>query len=429
MQQLQTFGGLDEDALLGGLSRTYHDGHGGSKTQSAGAGDHQHGDGDGEAEADIHAPHEGPQQGRRQGDGHDRRHEDAADAVCQPGDGGLGGGGLLHEPDDLGEGGVAAHPGGPQLQITGAGDSGRGDGVAGDLLHRQALTGDGGFIHGGVAVGDDAVHGDAAALTDDDGVTGHNLLRGDGELLPLTAHHGALRGQSQQGGDGTGGLAAGALLQILAHRHQRQDHTGGLEVQVRHTGYLSGGQQAHFNEAVYKASRSADGHQRVHVGAELHQAGEAHGEVIAVENENGDHQRQLQAAQQQRVRMQHLRQGQAHHVAHAQVEQRHQKYHRPDEVLLPAAEGGVLIPAQLALIRLGGRGGPVARRLYGGDDVTFGDRLLVVGDGHTTQHQVHRGALHAAEPGDRLFHMSRAGGAGHAGHGKLFGHHRYPLTS
>ena len=112
-----------------------------------------------------------------------------------------------------------------------------------------------------MAVGDDTVHGDAAALTDDDGVTGHDLLRGDGELLSLTAHHGTLRGQSQQSGDGTGGLAAGALLQILAHRHQRQDHAGGLEVQVRHTGYLSGGQQAHFNEAVYKASRSTDGHQ------------------------------------------------------------------------------------------------------------------------------------------------------------------------
>ena len=32
VQQLQTFGGLDEDALLGGLSRAHHDGHGGSKT-------------------------------------------------------------------------------------------------------------------------------------------------------------------------------------------------------------------------------------------------------------------------------------------------------------------------------------------------------------------------------------------------------------
>ena len=74
--------------------------------------------------------------------------------------------------------------------------------------------------------------------------------------------------------------------------------------------------------------------------------------------------------------MQHLRQGQAHHVAHAQVEQRHQTYHRPDEVLLPAAEGGVLIPAQLSLIRLGGRGGPVASRLYGGDDVTFGEMCI-----------------------------------------------------
>ena len=64
------------------------------------------------------------------------------------------------EPDDLGEGGVSAHTGGTQLQITGTGDGGGGDGVAGDLLHRQALTGDGGLVYGGVAVGDDAVHGD-----------------------------------------------------------------------------------------------------------------------------------------------------------------------------------------------------------------------------------------------------------------------------
>ncbi len=109
----QTFGGLDEDALLGGLSRAHHDGHGGGQTQSAGAGDHQHGDGDGEAEADIHAPPRRPTAGPPSEMAMTAGTKDAADAVCQTGDGGLGGGGLLHEPDDLGEGGVAAHYGWP----------------------------------------------------------------------------------------------------------------------------------------------------------------------------------------------------------------------------------------------------------------------------------------------------------------------------
>ena len=63
-----------------------------------------------QAEADALAPRKVPQQRRRQSNTDDHRHKHGADAVRQPGDGRLGGGGLLHEPDDLGEGGIFSYP-------------------------------------------------------------------------------------------------------------------------------------------------------------------------------------------------------------------------------------------------------------------------------------------------------------------------------
>ena len=73
----------------------------------------------GQAKADALAPRKVPQQRRRQSDTDDHRHKHGADAVRQPGDGRLGGGGLLHEPHDLRKGGIAAYPPSLQLQIAG----------------------------------------------------------------------------------------------------------------------------------------------------------------------------------------------------------------------------------------------------------------------------------------------------------------------
>ena len=268
-QQLQTGGGLDENAPFGGLAGGDGDGHRCGKSQRAGAGDHQHGDADGQAEPDAHAAHRRPQHGGEDGNGDHHRHEHGADLICQTADGGLGGGGLLHELDDLGQGGIRAHPVGGQLQIA-AGENGGGYGAAaGGLLHRHTLAGEGGFVHSAAALGDGTVHGDAPTLPDDDGLTGSDLVGGHRDLRPVPAHHRRLRRQRQQRRDRAGGLALGALLQILAHGDEGQDHAGGLKIEVGHTSELSGAQQTHFDETVRKARRRAQRHQRVHVGAAL----------------------------------------------------------------------------------------------------------------------------------------------------------------
>ena len=59
----------------------------------------------------IAAGHE-PDQGGDGGDGHDHWDKDSGHFVGQLGDGGLGGGSLLHQTDHLGQGGVLAHPAG-----------------------------------------------------------------------------------------------------------------------------------------------------------------------------------------------------------------------------------------------------------------------------------------------------------------------------
>ena len=55
-----------------------------------------------------------PDHGGDQGDAHDHRNEDSGHFVGQLGNGSLGRGSLIHQPDHLGQGGVLAHPGGPE---------------------------------------------------------------------------------------------------------------------------------------------------------------------------------------------------------------------------------------------------------------------------------------------------------------------------
>ena len=386
--QLQTGGGFDEDALFGGLAGGHGDGHGGGQTQSAGAGDHQHGDADGQAEADAHAARSGPQQGGGDGDGDHRRYKHGADLVGQTADGRLGGGGLLHEPDDLGQGGVRTHAVGGHLQIA-AGEDGGGHGLAaGGLFYRHALTGEGGLVHGAAALDHGAVHGDAAALPDDHRLTGLDLVGGHGDLRAAAAHHRHVRRQRQQRRDGSGGLALGALLQILAHGDERQDHAGGLEVQIRHAGDLSRSQQAHFNETVHKARGRTQRHQRVHVGRALEQAGEAHGEVGAVEDEDGHAQDQLHQRRRQGLAVHEGGHRQAHHVTHAEIEQGHQTHHGPQKPAAHGSGGRLLLSADVAfgLVR---RSRAVARRLHCGNDGLRRDLVRIVGAHQCAQHQVY----------------------------------------
>ena len=321
--QFQAGSGLYQNTLLRRLARSHSDGHRRGQAQSAGAGDHQHGDGDGQAEAHTHAAHRSPQDSRQQRDGNDHRHEHGTDLIRQTADRCLAAGGLLHQLNDLGQSGIRAYPVRRQLQIA-AGEDGGGHRLAAhSLLHRHTLAGKGGLVHGAAARRHGAVHGDTPPLPDDDRLAGLDVLGGDGDLLAVPAHHGGLRRQRQQGGDGPGRLALGALLQVLTYRHQRQYHARRLEVQVRHTRDLSRRQQAHLDQAVHQPRRRAQRHQRVHIGRTFEQPGKSHGEITAVQNQYGHRQRQQHKGRQQGPRVHEHGHRQPHHVPHAQVKQRH----------------------------------------------------------------------------------------------------------
>ena len=188
--QLQRGGGANQDALLGGLARAHHDGNGGGKSQCAGTGDNENGNSNGDGKVDVLPACEAPQQ--RGGSGNDHHHgdEDAADLIGEAGDGGFARGGLLHQTDDLGEGGIIPHRRGGELHVAAAKGGGGGDGIAHGLFHRHTLTRQRRLVHRAAACAHHAVHTNSATLSDDDGVTHADVLCGDGHLPALTAHHG-----------------------------------------------------------------------------------------------------------------------------------------------------------------------------------------------------------------------------------------------
>ena len=162
------------------------------------------------------------QRGQRQHQHH--WHEDGADLVYQPLDRSLGGLGVLHQADDVGQHGV--HPHGSDLQhhAAVAVDGATGQFVARILAHGQRLAGEHGFVHLGVALFQGAVHGKAFAGLDDDAVTHQHVGHGYVHLAvaPQPMRH--VRTQSVQGANGGRGLAFGAGLQPLAQQHQGDDH-------------------------------------------------------------------------------------------------------------------------------------------------------------------------------------------------------------
>ena len=137
VQGLQGLGGFDEDAVFRSLAGAHHDGHRGGKTQGAGAGDDQHGHAGGEGLCDVIAAGKEPGHRGDGGDDHDDGDKDSGHLVGQLGDRGLGRGGLLHQTDHLGQGGVLAHPQGLKGEGARLVDGGGGHLVAGALVHGE----------------------------------------------------------------------------------------------------------------------------------------------------------------------------------------------------------------------------------------------------------------------------------------------------
>ena len=216
-------GGLEQNAVLGTDAAAHHDGDRGGQAQGTGAADDQHADTACQREREGLAQQQ-PNQERCGGNADDGGNEDAGNFIGRLGKRGLGSGGVAHQTDDLGQRRVLADAFGTAGQGTVLVDGGGADRRAGKLVHRHALAGQGGLVHGGNALGDRAVHRDALAGADQEQVADIDLADRDCDLLAVAQHTGGLRGQLHQTFQRVGGLALAVCFQRFAHGDQGQDH-------------------------------------------------------------------------------------------------------------------------------------------------------------------------------------------------------------
>ena len=105
--------------------------------------------------------------------------------------------------------------------------------VARLLLHRNALTGDGCFVHTGVTLQHDAVHRYQTSGLYQENVALLQTLRRHFLLLSVLGYKDRhLGSQIHQLGNSLTGLALGTALQIFSDRDQGQDRTGGFKIQI-----------------------------------------------------------------------------------------------------------------------------------------------------------------------------------------------------
>ena len=202
---------------------------------------------------------------------HDHGDEDRGHPVHQALDGGLAGLGLLHQPDDLGEDHVLAHPGGPEDQEAPLVQRRAPD--LGILLlgHGKALAGEHGLVDAARPFNDHAVHRDFLPRAHHDQIPHGHLGQGHLHFLAVPAEAGGGGGQGKEAADGLRGPAPGAGLQPAPQEDEGDDHDGGVEV---HRGGLPGGghgpREKRHPGGVAVGRGGAQGHQGVHAGGEVH---------------------------------------------------------------------------------------------------------------------------------------------------------------
>ena len=227
----QAGGGLEQDAVFGAHTAANHDGNRRCQAQRAGAADDQHTDTAGQRVSEGLAQQQ-PDNERQQGDAGNSGYEDAGDFIRRFGQRGLGSGGVPHQADDLGQGGVLANTLGPAGQGAVLVDGGGADRRTGKFIHRHALAGQGGLVHAGNALGNGAVHRDGFTRAYQKQIPDLHLADRQRYLLAIAQHTGCLRGQLHQALQRIGGLALAVSFQRFSDGDQRQNRGSRLKIEV-----------------------------------------------------------------------------------------------------------------------------------------------------------------------------------------------------
>ena len=331
----QRGGCFEQNAVLGAQAAADHDRHGRSQTQRAGAADDQHGNAACQRIPHCLA-HQQPDDRGNHGDGNDRRDENARYLVGNFGNRRFGCRRVRHHLNDLGKGGVLADPGSPAFQEAGLIDRCGGNAVAGAFIRRDALAGQRRLIDSTGSLQHRAVHRNAFPRPDDKYIVLLHLLHRHGHFCAVPNQAGRFGGQFHQPLERVRGFALGAGFQRLAHGDQRQDHGGGLKIEVHHIVHDRVHIAPHLRArhgkksvgAVHKGRRRAQRHQRIHVGRTAPQALKPADKELLVDDHDNDRQKQLGQAHGHMIVVVESGQGPApHHMAHGEVHQHQQKAH------------------------------------------------------------------------------------------------------
>ena len=198
--------------------------------------------------------------------------------------------------------------------------------IANVLLHRDALAGQGGFIHGRKALQHYTIHRNGFTGLDDQRFPLLHLFHGDLLFYAVPLHSGRLGRKVHQFGDGIRGLALGAGLQGFAQRDKGQDHPSGFKVQIHHKAVYrfhiavteTNADLENGIDAVDNSRAGADGDQRIHIGRTVEQGLKAHAVVFRIDEHHGNEQQELSKRKGDGVlhSQQTARERPPHHVAH-----------------------------------------------------------------------------------------------------------------
>ena len=210
---------------------------------------------------------------------HDGRHENEAHVVGQPGNGRLGALRFAHQLDDPRQGRIRTNTLGPHNKRTGRVHRAARHRTAHAYRNGHGLASQHGGVHAGRAVCYHSVNRDPPARFHLQIVPhAHNLDRDLFGLIRLVGSgqaQGGFRGQVHERSDGIGHAEPRNGLKVLAERNQRNQHGGGLIIQVHHLARMPKRDLDRIPQAVQERRSRAHRHKAVHVRGEPPQVGQA----------------------------------------------------------------------------------------------------------------------------------------------------------
>ena len=427
---------LEQDSVLGTHAAAHHDGYRCGKSQRTRAGDDQYGDTPGNGLAQRRSGDQ-PADGGDDGNADDGRDEHGGYPIGDPGDRSLRRSRVTDELDDLRKGRIFAHTGRFTFQIPGLVDGGSGNLVPRFFIHGQAFTGQSAFVHSGIALDDDTVHGDVLTGTDGEDIALLHIVDGNSDFPAVTDQDGSLGRQFHKTLQCVRRAALAHGFQHLTQRDQGRDHGSRLKVQIMHVHMVQRrkrrsqrcqiGDLIEHRKAPEKGDRGTECHQGIHIRRPMQQCAETARIEIFVDVHHNDGEQHLGQHESQMVPIQQRRYGPAQHiVSHRQIHEDEQESQGRDQT---AAETrrimilqGFLVGSQFLcqpLLCLGGPldRGTVARFLDSLDDGTVACSPF---HPHAVGQQGNRDRGHAGNGGHCFFHMSLTGCTGHACHYILF---------